>query len=89
MCELDLTQVNSNVYCYYLNDKVVSASKYKKFVKKETSKYKWKSISKELKPLKSVVNSKLKRTVTLSSKNCGISFKLDNAGMVTELDTYL
>ncbi len=63
MCDLDITQRNSDVLYYYVNDKVVSEKKYKSFISKETSKHKWKNVDKELKPLKSIVKSQLKKSV--------------------------
>lgn len=57
MADIDLTVPGGNTYEYEVNGNVTSNEKYKNFIKKETSKCKWKNVNKELKSLKIIVKT--------------------------------
>lgn len=74
MADIDLTVPGGNTYEYEVNVNVTSNEKYKNFIKKETSKCKWKNVNKELKSLKIIVktkltSSKLKNLICYSTYN--------------------
>lgn len=53
MKDVDPTQAGQPTE-YYINDKVVSKKYYQQYISKQTSKYKWKSIGKQLKLLSKI-----------------------------------